>query len=481
MFRVFPTAAWVPALALWVGCVGGPVAPSDGGAAPDATAALTLARPAAGFVPSSRAAPSSRALPPPASALAPAPSEGAVGSTAISPENLPPKMISPTRALSLAETLALAMERNPTFAEFEANRDAARAQVVQSLLYPNPEAEVSVGMARSLGESSGELAPEFGVSFLQPVESPSKRRARRAAAEAALPVVENEARVFQLTVRKDATQAYWNVVYQEEARRLAEADARLASETEEIVARRVEGGEASKTDRIKARLEALRARRGVRVAERRIGIARIALDALCGGALGSDFMASDSLESEGAQVELEALLRQAEAHPLLSRLDAMMDRQRAAIERERTHWYPDLRPALHAGHETDKDTIAVSLGMELPLFNRNQGGIAEARAELARLEAERRKTELEIRRDVLKAWEAQQGALEQRASFSPEMRRDAADALRLATLLYENGETDLLPLIEARRTAQGVETEYLQALYDATLARSELERAGGIR
>jgi len=120
------------------------------------------------------------------------------------------------------------------------------------------------------------------------------------------------------------------------------------------------------------------------------------------------------------------------------------------------------------------------LGIELPLWYRNRGGIAAAQAGLRRAEAELARTRQEIERDVETAVQAYESAREQLAAFDAGLRAGAAESLRIETSLYEQGETEFLQLLDARRTAQQTETEFLQALYDGTIARAELERAIGI-
>ncbi len=386
----------------------------------------------------------------------------------------------PGTPLTLEETLAVAARSNPTFAEFQANRQAAAAEVIQALAYPNPEAEGSLDLARSRGEMSGEKSLEFGLSLVQPFELPGKRRARRAAAEASLPIVEREEAAFRVTLAKEVTQGYATVLYYEQALQTANENARLASEIEAVVGRRVDGGEAPEVDRIKARLESLQAKRAVQSQQRRVGSARAVLNALCGGTLGEDFTLAETLESVAEPLALETSLRNAQDHPLLRRVDAALDRQRAIIGREESAWYPDLKPGLQVGQEDDKNSIGVSLGVEIPLFNRNQGGIAGAKAELARLEAERERVRIEVERDVHQAWQAYQSSREQAGAFGDGLREGAAEALRIETFLYEQGETDFLRLLEARRTARATEAEYLQALFDARIARAELNQVMGI-
>lgn len=382
--------------------------------------------------------------------------------------------------VSLEQALALARSHNPTLPQFEANLAVARAAILTARAYPNPELELQAGMARSR-EAEGGNEAEFGIGLTQPIELPGKRRTRREAAEAELPVVHAEAEGYLATLRAETARAYRTLAFQAASLALAEADAANAGELYALVERRVSGGEAAEIDRVKTRVEMLKAQRRVRHAMRQRNAARIALNALCGGALPAQFETPEPLPTTLTAADAgQARLTMEQHNPEYRRLAAEEARGAAVLRREQKAWHPDLRPGVSLGREADADTFAVTLGFEMPLWNRNQGGVAEAEAAIQAAEAERQRSSADLERELQLALEAQTGAVEQLAGFDTELRSGAAEALRIETLLYEQGEHDLLQLIDARRTAQETEAEYLQALYDANIAQIELEHAIGI-
>jgi cobalt-zinc-cadmium efflux system outer membrane protein len=382
--------------------------------------------------------------------------------------------------LALEQVLAIAQRRNPAFDVFAANREAARAEVLQALAYPNPELEITGGAATAR-EAPRDSALEYGVGLVQPIELGAKRRARQAAAEALLPVAQREEDVFRATLRGDVAKAYHTVLYHERALELARAALRTEREIGQIVARRVEGGEAPEIDQVKQQVEMLKASGAVRSRERQLASARAVLNALCGRALPPGFRLQDALENPLAAPDLEQARQIAQGrHPALRRLEAVLRQKERIVERERKAWYPDLKPGVNAGREMDADSVGVSLGVELPLWNRNQGRIAAAEADLAEARADLERARLEVLTGLDTAALACESAREQLSAFRGGLRSAAAEALRIETFLYQEGEVDFLHLQDARRTARQTEVEYLQALYDAQIARAEFERAVGI-
>jgi len=55
----------------------------------------------------------------------------------------------------------------------------------------------------------------------------------------------------------------------------------------------------------------------------------------------------------------------------------------------------------------------------------------------------------------------------------------AAESLRLARLLFEEGETSLLDLLDAQRTAREARREEIRARFELSVALSELQRLLG--
>jgi len=364
--------------------------------------------------------------------------------------------------LALADVLKIANKHNPTFAEFEASREAARAEVLQAVAYPNPELELGVGT-------------EPGLALRQQIELPAKRRSRRAAAEVSEEIVRRETDVFRATLRAEVSKGYYTLLHQKRSVALAAEILRIAQEVERVVARRVQSGEAPEIDRVKARVEALQAARALQSQQRSERVGQAMLNALCGRALPAKFDLADSFRSGLPAADLnragEIALAQ---HPTLHRLAEVVRQKQLVVQREHRAWYPDLTPGIDLGAD-----MGAALGIQLPLWYRNRGGIAAAQADLRKTEAELARVRQEIERDIETSGQAYESAREQLAAFGS-LRAAATEALRIETFLYEQGETEFLQLLDARRTAQQTETEYLQALYDAAIARVELERAIGI-
>jgi len=142
-------------------------------------------------------------------------------------------------------------------------------------------------------------------------------------------------------------------------------------------------------------------------------------------------------------------------------------------ERERTPESHGAVTDLHTGN-----LLVARLSVPLPLWNRNQGELAEARARRSAREAERVAREREVEADT----EAAKGALEaaQAAHLAltaalPSVERN----LELVRRAYEAGELGLDALLLARDRAFAARAEAVDAAAELARARTALLRADG--
>ena len=380
-----------------------------------------------------------------------------------------------TAPLTLDQVLAIAFENNPTFAEFAANRELARSEVLDAMAWQNPEFDSGL---RYVNGDSDDVEYELGLS--QTFELPSKRRARREAAEAMELVIKREEASFRALLRAEVTKAYRTVTYREAKIALETQNMELAEEIVTIVQRQVEAGGGRPIEVTRAKVEVLKTKKQIRIEQRLRHVSRKVLNSLCGQGLPQKFELTDSLPAQFEPANTKQVLAQAQVrHPELRRLLALQQKKELELNREQVAWYPNFSPGVGFEQEEDADNYSVSFGLEIPLWNKNQGGIAKAKAELQQIDATIQRINQDIVRDVEVALEVYAGALEQIRAFE-ELRSAAADTLKTETFLYEQGEVDFITLLDARRTVQETDSEYLAALRDAHLSRTELEQIIGI-
>jgi cobalt-zinc-cadmium efflux system outer membrane protein len=116
----------------------------------------------------------------------------------------------------------------------------------------------------------------------------------------------------------------------------------------------------------------------------------------------------------------------------------------------------------------------------LPIFNRSRGEIARSNALIEQLTAERdaarQRIASEIGQDTLRLESARQ----QVDFYETKLLPDADRVRDMAEESYRAGQTGILPVIDAQRSAREVRQGYLQSLFDYQAALADLEAAAGM-
>ena len=169
-------------------------------------------------------------------------------------------------------------------------------------------------------------------------------------------------------------------------------------------------------------------------------------------------------------------------HPRLFRIRAEYEVAERQLHLEVVRQYPDLVFGPSIGGETgERGTIlGLSLGIELPIFDRNQQAIAQARK---RREEVRTRYESEAHRvlnAVERARETTVLASAQYRVLRDEVLPAAETNVRIAEQSLAAGAAGALQLIDAERSLRQVQVEVLEAQLAQHLAWSGLETAVGL-
>ena len=127
----------------------------------------------------------------------------------------------------------------------------------------------------------------------------------------------------------------------------------------------------------------------------------------------------------------------------------------------------------------DRSTFGVGLGVTLPIWNHNQGGIALAQADLGRAEARERQRERMIRTEVESALRQFQVSAERLNAVRTGLLPRAEESRTIAEALYQEGATSLLQLLDAQRAFSEARLRAHQIFFEYQVSRSLLDRAVG--
>ncbi len=384
--------------------------------------------------------------------------------------------------MSRIEAIRLVVERNP---QVEAARNAykaAHAQAQQAGALPDPELELEFEELPELGSLSDYGERTIGIN--QRVEFPLKwwhrLQAGRQHAEAArLAVFE----MTKLDISLQAKQAYDQIALQKSLLQHAQQDLDLAQNILRQAQIRFEAGDVPQLDVMRASVEVGRATNRYTTAQSDLSLAKTALNALLARPLQTPFAIADSLVYQPVETALDQLTATAlKQRPDLAgtelQLKALQSQQAAAT----AAYWPDLNVGLgrqrrHGVHE--ENSWQVRFGLELPLwaFSRQRGERAEAKAEVAKVAAERDAVRYQVLLETEQAYLDLKTAEEQVVLFQGQILPEAKRAFEVAGRSYDEGKLTYLELLEAQRTWIETQIEYAQALFEYRTATAALERA----
>ncbi len=117
-------------------------------------------------------------------------------------------------------------------------------------------------------------------------------------------------------------------------------------------------------------------------------------------------------------------------------------------------------------HDTASQYTVADLeaGISLPLFDRNQGNILSAQAELVAARQELRRVELSLRDRLAEVSSQYANARHQVDVFTQSILPSAKSSLELASAGFREGEFGFLELLKAQRTYFDASLSYLRGL-----------------
>jgi cobalt-zinc-cadmium efflux system outer membrane protein len=228
---------------------------------------------------------------------------------------------------------------------------------------------------------------------------------------------------------------------------------------------------------MRANVAVASARIALEQAHRTLNVARTTLAAQW-GAREADFdgLSGDlnHLHSVGGIGDLAAKIMR---NPQIARWSAERERRTALVASARAHARPDI--TFMAGPRMigkgDDVIVVAGASLPLPLWNRNQGAIAEAQANLSKTEDEQRAAEARSFAALNQAVQLLLRAKREAEILEKEVLPGASDAEKALTEGYSLGRFSQLEVLDARRTLIDARNQYLRALGDHHKALAEIE------
>jgi len=382
--------------------------------------------------------------------------------------------------LTLSRAIQIAMENNLELRAAAADLAAARGRLEGAEILTPHNPELSGGVSRRFAPAGD--ATEADASLSQELEIAGQRSQRIAAARANLSNVSAAIEHLRLQIASDVKVAFTDALAKIRMEGFALDAEILAKELYQTAVDRRDAGAATDLEVNLAGIERAQARRVILLASRARADSLAELRRLLalppGGQLPieGDLVPTERLATDPTTLERRAL---AGRHDLES-LDHLVRAQVEEIELARSEAWPNLTLSATYSHEEGTDHImGVGLSIPLPLFNRNQGRIAEARARAERARSQLESGRLLVQREVALAYRRYQTAREVVEVFDRNILAQVTENLQLLRTSFRAGKIGPIQVLLVQRDLVRTRQEYIESVAELLRARARLELAVG--
>lgn len=375
------------------------------------------------------------------------------------------------------EFMRVALQNNPSIKASIASIGSAEGNAVQAGLIPNPEAVFEMENFAGDGSYTGFDSAEFTMGVQQTIEMGGKRTYRTHVADHEVSRAHQEVMTQILAILSEVQFATVRYAVAQERLRFAQKRLDLANQTHNVVKVRVDAARDSEIEHTKVDIEKMVAEIEQNKARKELQIAEVQLSRLLGTEL-SGLVESDGVLKTLPTLPEQAMVLQSITHiPQSKILEFNKLRAEAAFDLANSQAIPD--PTLGFGvrrfNDTDNTAFVATLTVPIPIFDRNQGGIQQARAELTKAKAERGAGLLSIREMALKTWEEFASALQEVKTYQKDIIPSAEKAYSQASEGFSAGRFSFLSLLDAQRTLYEVQETRLSALLTLHKAKANMD------
>ncbi|MDR3391381.1 MAG: TolC family protein [Sulfuriferula sp.] len=380
-----------------------------------------------------------------------------------------------TPSYSVEQLIALGMANNQTLQAAESGIAAAQSGVVSARAYPNPDLETTAGRVRARQPGAAE-GGALTVGLIQRLDLPNVRDARERLAQSGVALANSEKTVVASELRARIKLAYFNVLRRQEELKAAHENNDLIQQIFNRVKVRVASGEAPRYELIKAETELLNVQRALQAAVLRVTQAKAALSREVGGGLPAQFDVADysvqRLVLAGA--DLKAAI--AKNNPYLALSQAELTRAQQQLALERSLRTPEISLRADWDREPDINAARIGLQISLPIWDRRQGPIGVAAAQLAQARNRYDALDYNLRQTLITALNEYEIATTQVSALEEGVMRQAEAALKVAEAAYRFGERGILDYLDAQRVFRTTRNDLITARFEQGAALVELER-----
>jgi outer membrane protein, heavy metal efflux system len=379
-------------------------------------------------------------------------------------------VLSEQKTMTLEELQQMALRNNPTFAQSAANIQAAEGRKKQSGLYPNP----TVGYQGEQIRGGSFHGGEQGFFVQQDIVLSGKLGLNRKIFDQELKQAETEAEEQRVRVVTNVRIAYIQALAAQQTLELRQNLSRVADNAVETSHQLANVGQADAPDLLESEVEAQQAELAISMAEQNQQRVWKALSAVVGNPPLPLMRLEGKLEDTPPVNADELVEKIVTDSPAVRIAELGVTRAEATLARAKRESIPDLQ--IRGGIQQNGELLSepsgrpvglqgfADVGVRIPIFNRNQGNIATANADVERAKREVERVKLLLREraaSVVQNYTFSQTAVDR---YKNQMIPRAQKAYELYAKKYQEMAAAYPQVLIAQRTLMQLEVSYITAL-----------------
>lgn len=382
------------------------------------------------------------------------------------------------QVFTVAEALRLAEKSSPQLRDAIWAVSVARGKLLQSRLYPNPTLSIS---GEELGDPEGPgiwTAPFVSQELVNPGKRNLEQAITHCELERSRCLVAAEWRKLVAAIRR----AYCEVLLAEKRAQTYQELLAVAEASLKQSRALLESRQGTRLEVVQFELQVERLRAQQEAAERQIPFQREKLAAAIGSPVPAHVSLEDVFSLPLPEYDWNLLLQQVLAsHPEVSAAQWEVQRARYLSERMRREKWPNV--TVGAGYtrqnETHGDDWTLGISVPLPLWDRNQGNILAADAQVSQALERVRQVQEELRDQLATAFREYSAARKRVQRYEQDILPRVREAVELAMQGYTGGVMEYLRVLEAQRSEIETRLDYLASLGDAWQAAAQISGIAG--
>ena len=377
-------------------------------------------------------------------------------------------------SVALDDLIRFALERNPRLVRASFSVEAARGRTVQAGLYPNPVLTVT---GDELGDRTGPAGIWTAPQLSQEIVTGRKLSLSQAVAAKEIDQTTLAVLAERYRLIGDIRSAFFEVAaLQRRAEILAEL-VKLAEQSASNGKRLHQSGNLPRLDLVQLEVELERVRAEQDAANQELPAAFRRLSVAVGDSRLPNQRVAATFELPLPEYDLEKAREiVAATHPEVRSARVAVERARLGLERARAETIPNLTVTSGYVRQNQNKSSDWMIGVSLPIpaWNRNQGNIRVAEAEIGSAAQDIGRVENEVTDRLAIAFRIYSAAKVRAERYRTQLVPKAEETFALSSEAFRGGQFEYLRVLQAQRSLSEARLEYARSLGEAWRAAGEI-------